>query len=133
MNMQTAGLVFLFFLFLFKIYVFIIFKYTVAVFRHSRRGCQILENLNPSSCLHMMYINTASHILIKIERWVYRNGSTVKSSVSSSREPGLNYQYIYIYIWWPISSSRGSNTLFCLLWSQNTHAKHPYTKNKIDH
>ena len=47
----------------------------------------------------MMYINTASHILIKIERWVYRNGSTVKSSVSSSREPGLNYQYIYIYIY----------------------------------
>jgi hypothetical protein len=28
--------------FFLKIYLFIICKYTVAVFRHSRRGCQIL-------------------------------------------------------------------------------------------
>jgi hypothetical protein len=31
-----------FFFFFFKIYLFIICKYTVAVFRHSRRGRQIL-------------------------------------------------------------------------------------------
>ena len=31
-----------FFFFFLKIYLFIICKYTVAVFRHSRRGCQIL-------------------------------------------------------------------------------------------
>ena len=83
MNMQTAGLVFLFFLFLFKIYVFIIFKYTVAVFKHSRRGCQILENLNPSSCLHMMYINTASHILIKKLKY----GSTERSQQLRTLSP----------------------------------------------
>jgi hypothetical protein len=33
---------FFFLIFFLKIYLFIICKYTVAVFRHSRRGCQIL-------------------------------------------------------------------------------------------
>jgi hypothetical protein len=36
---RTAGTLFFFFL---KIYLFIICKYTVAVFRHTRRGRQIL-------------------------------------------------------------------------------------------
>jgi hypothetical protein len=38
----TDSLLFFFFFFFFKIYLFIICKYTVAVFRHSRRGRQIL-------------------------------------------------------------------------------------------
>jgi hypothetical protein len=38
----------LFFSFLKKIYLFIICKYTVAVFRHSRRGHQILLRMDVS-------------------------------------------------------------------------------------
>jgi hypothetical protein len=40
--LETVAVVFFFFFFFFlKIYLFIICKYTVAVFRHSRRGHQI--------------------------------------------------------------------------------------------
>jgi hypothetical protein len=44
MTVQREALVIIFysFFFFFKIYLFIICKYTVAVFRHTRRGSQIL-------------------------------------------------------------------------------------------
>jgi hypothetical protein len=41
-KMNQCSLVLVFFFFFFKIYLFIICKHTVAVFRHTRRGRQIL-------------------------------------------------------------------------------------------
>jgi hypothetical protein len=41
-HLALFGILFFFLIFFFKIYLFIICEYIVAVFRHTRRGSQIL-------------------------------------------------------------------------------------------
>jgi hypothetical protein len=48
-------ILFVLFFFFFKIYLFIICKYTVAVFRHTRRGSQISSSMVVS---HMWLLNS---------------------------------------------------------------------------